>query len=69
MRRFLDGYYPMRVTLDIHFPADMELVDYLPEAQPGFEVREGPQRVLFDAWFEGQLQTQLRFARREPPTP
>jgi hypothetical protein len=65
MRRFLDGYYPMRISLDIHYPAELELVDYSPEYQAGFRPRAEPQRILVDAWFEGRLHTQFRFVRRD----
>lgn len=65
MRRFLDGYYPMRVTLDVRYPATLELVDHTPHAQPGFRPDIEPQRVLFDTWFEGRLQTRFRFTTHD----
>ncbi len=68
MRRFLDGYYPMRITLDISYPDDLELVDYSPEYQPGFRPRAEAQRITVDAWFEGRLHTSFRFTRREVRT-
>ncbi len=69
MRRFLDGYYPLRVTLDIRYPGSIEVVDFQPEDQPGFRPELSPQRVRFDTWFEGRLQTLFRFADREHPAP
>lgn len=61
MRRFLDGYYPLRVSLQIDHPADLMLADFSPEAQPGFRVRQMPGHVSIEALFEGQLRTRLRF--------
>lgn len=65
MRKFLDGYYPMRVSLDIRYPnALLKLVDVSPPPQPGFAVSEEPGRVAIDARFEGELRTLLQFERR-----
>jgi hypothetical protein len=61
MRRFLDGYYPMRVSLDIEYPQQLTLADFTPERQPGFDVSESPGRVTAEAVFEGQLRTRFRF--------
>jgi hypothetical protein len=69
MRRFLDGYYPMRVTLDIRYPLELELVDHTPDPQPGFEPQHQPQRILVDSWFEGALETRFRFLTVEPAPP
>jgi len=68
MRRFLDGYYPLRVSLDIRYPASIEVVDYQPESQPGFRPEVSARHVRFDTWFEGRLQTLIRFAEREAST-
>jgi hypothetical protein len=65
MRRFLDGYYPLRVSLDIRHPTSIEVVDYQPESQPGFRPEVSSGRIQFDTWFEGLLQTVIRFADRE----
>ena len=62
MRRFLDGYYPFRVSLEVNYP--QELVRFLrisPQVQPGFEVESDTGRVAFDAWFEGRLSTKIHF--------
>jgi hypothetical protein len=66
MRRFLDGFYPMRVTLDVTYPVELQLVDQFPSARPGVEVRHERNRVIVDAWFEGILETRFFFQRREP---
>jgi hypothetical protein len=62
MRRFLDGYYPFRVSLEVNYP--QELVRFLrisPQVQPGFEIESETGRVAFDAWFEGRLSTEIHF--------
>jgi hypothetical protein len=62
MRRFLDGYYPMQVVLDVSYPADrLALVNHQPVTQPGFEVRAESGHVAVDAAFEGRLFTCLDF--------
>lgn len=61
MRRFLDGYYPMHVTMDIHYPCDrLRVAAVTPEAQPGFVVTTRPCQVSVDTWFEGRLHTEVR---------
>lgn len=61
MRRFLDGYYPMRVSLRIEYPDRLTLADFSPADQPGFSVSTVPGVVDAEAVFEGQLRTSFRF--------
>lgn len=65
MRRFLDGYYPMHVSMTVKL-ADNNLVlaSVHPKEQPGFVVRRAPNQVDIDAWFEGRLNTELKFKER-----
>lgn len=64
MRKFLDGYYPMRVTLDIEYPAaQLRLLDVSPERQPGLAHDEAPGRVKLDTHFEGELRLVFQFER------
>lgn len=65
LRRFLDGYYPMHVSMRVSVDAPLELVETRPQAQPGFAVRARPDEVYFDARFEGRLVTELRFRRTD----
>ncbi len=68
MRRFLDGYFPLRVTLDIRYPGDLlELTGYSPASQPGLEIDRKAGSVRLEGWFEGRLFTQFDFHRRENP--
>ena len=64
MRRFLDGYYPLRLSLRIDFPDELELADHSPPAQPGFAVTAGDGHIDVEALFEGRLRTAFRFLRR-----
>ncbi len=62
MRRFLDGYFPMRVLIDVQYSAEtLDLVRSQPADQPGFAVRSEPGRVRVDVSFEGRLHTCLDF--------
>ncbi len=68
MRRFLDGYFPLRVTLDIRYPGDLlELTGHSPSPQPGLEINRETGNVRLEGWFEGRLTTQFDFHRRETP--
>jgi len=65
MRKFLDGYYPMRVSIDVAYPeALLALVDITPAAQPGLEVIEAPGAISVDAVFEGELRTLIQFQQK-----
>ena len=61
MRRFLDGYYPLHLSMSIVYPASLRLSEHMPEQQPGFVVTRGPGTIAVEALFEGRLQTRFRF--------
>lgn len=62
MRRFLDGYYPMRVILEIRYPPEaLRFEAPQPGPQKGFEVRHREGEVQVDATFEGRLYTCMDF--------
>ncbi len=62
MRRFLDGYYPMRVSMQIDYATSgLHLVSMTPRRQQGFEVTETNGHLAFDALFEGTLKTEFLF--------
>jgi len=62
MRKFLDGYYPMHVSMDINFTGTgLRLISVSPKQQVGFAIDQQPESVSFDAWFEGRLKTELMF--------
>lgn len=69
MRRFLDGFYPMQVRLEVRWPAGMlTLQESEPPAQPGLAIEENPQGVTLEAHFEGRLESRLHLIRG-PATP
>lgn len=64
MRKFLDGYYPMRVTLEIDYPTQLlQLLDVEPGAQPGLTIDDHPGILRMDALFEGELVMLIQFKR------
>ena len=66
MRRFLDGYYPMRVTLDVVYPeARLSLAGVTPREQPGLVIVERPGEIRLDALFEGELRTLIEFRQAD----
>jgi len=66
MRRFLDGYYPMRVSLKVSIEMpELRFADIVPLPQDGFVLTQSAQEVAYDAIFEGQLKTRIGFTLRE----
>ncbi|MCW9013894.1 MAG: hypothetical protein OQL06_08930 [Gammaproteobacteria bacterium] len=62
MRKFLDGYYPYYVTMEIHYPGSLLLFkNTRPRAQKGFKVENTLNMLHIKAWFEGELMTDIRF--------
>ena len=61
-RRFLDGYYPLNVRMQVNYPQDLlKFTGSIPEATSGFEIQRGLGKVHVNALFEGKLTTQLNF--------
>ncbi len=68
MRRFLDGFYPMRVSMTVRVGAkSLRYTGSMPHAQPGFRVWQEPGEVHYEAVFEGILNTALQFERVNQP--
>ena len=67
MRRFLDGYYPLQLSIQVEYPSQLELVDYAPGNQPGYAVKSTPGRVDVEALFEGELRTRFKFVVESIP--
>jgi hypothetical protein len=64
MRKFFDGYYPMRVSLVVDYPPQLlTLIDIEPAAQPGMQLEERPGAIRMDAVFEGELTTLIQFEK------
>ena len=64
MRKFLDGYFPMQVSLEVKFPDSLEYLGINPPEQPGFHIIRKRNSIKFNAWFEGRLITQIYFRKR-----
>ncbi len=64
MRKFLDGYYPMQVSLRLEYPARLlQIIDISPAEQAGFHISQKSGFVNIDTLFEGELRTQMQFER------
>lgn len=62
-RRFLDGYFPMRLSLEVRYPAGaLDWRGVTPPAQPGLTVVHTPGRLAIDTRFTGRLTLALEFA-------
>lgn len=65
MRRYLDGYFPIRVSLDLNYAATgLKLVRMHPAAQAGYKVTQGDGTLHIDALFEGRLETEFQFRNK-----
>jgi hypothetical protein len=63
-RRFLDGYYPVRLDYRVEYPSSLLVIESIqPVAQSGFDVGANPGRVQIDALFEGRLTIRLVLRR------
>ncbi|WP_410473594.1 alpha/beta hydrolase [Guyparkeria sp. TX1] len=64
MRRFLDGYYPMQVRLEVRWPEGMlAFEESSPPAQPGLAIEANDHGVTLKAHFEGRLESRLHLVR------
>jgi len=64
-RRFLDGYFPMDLHVDINYP------DYIlaykniaPEIQPGLSVTHNADSIKVNALFKGKLHLSVNFSKK-----
>jgi len=65
MRRFLDGYYPMHVQLEVCYPVFLQLVS----ASPVDALRHTSGRTSYadiDLWVVGKLDIELVFSSKRP---
>jgi hypothetical protein len=65
MRRFLDGYYPMHVQVEVCYPPFLKLVNSSP-VQAISQAREKRLSAEIDIWVVGKLDIELVFTRRQP---
>ncbi len=65
LRKFLDGYFPYHVTLEVHYPESrIQLIRTKPTAQAGVLVRQQRGTILLNCLFEGILNVELVFQPR-----
>lgn len=66
LRKFLDGYYPMHVTMDVRLPYDhLQYEDIQPQEQTGLHVFSTIDGMYVDALFVGELNIELYFREQE----
>ena len=59
-RRFLDGYYPVRLDYRVEYPSGLLVVESIqPAARPGFDVKTDADGLRIEALFEGRLTIRL----------
>ena len=64
-RKFLDGYYPYHLNLNIHYDPKLKFKYSLPKSQAGFEIKDQSNSLLIDTLFEGRLKTEFRFTLKQ----
>ena len=61
-RKFLDSYFPYKVTLDIDYPsAKLQFVKSIPASQTGFKVEKKRNNLYIESVFAGKLNTEFVF--------
>jgi hypothetical protein len=66
MRRFLDGYYPMRLTVTIDYPQKLlKLKSVSPDSPQRLKHQAKQGKIQWDAWFQGRLFTEFEFVMQE----
>lgn len=64
MRRFLDGYFPMKVDLTVDYPANLLSVTGIEPPELKTASALTPGRVVVNALFEGRLTISLHFVKK-----
>lgn len=61
-RKFLDGYYPYHLSLEVSYPeSKLEFIKTMPAEQPGFSIQKQTGKLLLDSVFEGILNIEIVF--------
>lgn len=60
-RKFLDGYFPYHLNLNIHYSPLLKFNYSSPKQQSGFKITPLNNSLLVDTLFEGKLKTEFRF--------
>ena len=62
-RKFLDGYFPLRVSLAIKYPNRLIKPVTITPNKPQLNIRQQSKMISMDATFEGVLNTKVSFKR------
>ena len=65
MRRFLDGYFPMQVSLEVDYPDKLLQFDNVTPAELKLHTIGGRGHLKVDTLFEGRLTIALRFTDKK----
>ena len=61
-RKFLDGYFPYHLTLEVEYPeSKLKLERTIPAEQTGFSVKQDAGKLVLDGIFEGILNVEIVF--------
>lgn len=60
-RKFLDGYYPYHLSIDVQFAKQLRFLNSLPKVQKGYEIKKLNNQLKIDTWFEGKFNSKLSF--------
>ncbi len=61
-RKFLDSYFPYKVTLDIDYPSSkIQFVKSVPASQKGFHIEQKQNNLFIESLFVGKLNTKFEF--------
>ena len=61
-RKFLDSYFPLHVSLQIHYPSQaIVLTDISPPPENGYQLSRDQESVTADVWFSGELTFEIGF--------
>lgn len=61
MRRFLDGFFPMKIKIAIDYPTDHLMLQTIEPAPLRLKAVAQPGHIRMDALFEGRLDVVVRF--------
>jgi hypothetical protein len=61
-RKFLDGYFPYHLTLEVVYTMSrLKVKHIIPAEQPGFSVKQDTGKLVLDGIFEGILNVEIVF--------
>lgn len=63
-RKFLDGYFPIDLSLTIDYPDYFKLTTTQPRAQAGYKINKNRHSLTISTLFEGELLAQFKFSRQ-----